>query len=172
MRGGRIKGNSFMTVTVKGDREIHAILRKWMEPELTNELDAGNKKAGQLLAKELRKELRPISKHMAKAVRLKRARTGKPEWVVGSRRKIAFFWHMLIGGTRAHGPRRAPALVFIPNWNPYIGASSKGVGSGRVVRAQRVRGVRPNPAVERVAKRVGNRALNEVDKHMEKATGI
>jgi hypothetical protein len=168
MRGGPIKGNSTITVEVRGATDIQKALRKWLEPELTNQLDAANKKAAQTLARELRAELRPVSRHMSRAVRVKRARTGKPGWVVGSRRKIAFFWHMVIGGTRDHGPRKAAALVFVPNWNPYIGASSHGIATGHVVRTRRVRGVRPNPIVERVAARNESQVVQQIDRDMDK----
>ena len=85
---------SSVSVQVKGASEIQQILRKWLEPELDRQLDAATKKSAQLYARELRKDLRPVSKHMAKAVRVKRAKRAKPGWVVGSRRKTppgAFF---------------------------------------------------------------------------------
>lgn len=162
-----LRGTSTAVVQIKGVEGIRRVLAPLLEPELTKLLDVGNKKAAQLLAKEVRADLRPVSKHMARAVRVKRAKTGKPGWVVGSRRKGAFFFHMVIGGTRAHGPRRAAALVFIPNWNPYIGASSHGIATGNVVRTQHVRGVRPNPVIARVAKRAESRAFAEVDKQIK-----
>ena len=157
------RGTSTSVVQIKGVDGIRRVLAPLLEPELTKLLDAQNKKAAQLLAREVRTELRPISRHMSRAVRVKRAKTGKPDWIVGSRRKGAFFFHMVIGGTRAHGPRKAPALVFVPNWNPYIGASSHGIATGKTVRTNHVRGVRPNPAIERVAKRAEGRAFKEVD---------
>lgn len=166
-RGSRVLGTSTMTVKVNGIGPIRRALRPLLEPELTKHLDAANRAAARSLAKDLRKEVKPISKHMAKAVRVKRARTGKPGWVVGSRRKVAFFWHMVIGGTRSHGPRKAPALVFVPGWNPYLGASSKGAGN-RVVRVKRVRGVKGNDAVGRVARGQGRAALKRIEQQIVK----
>ena len=90
--------------------------------------------------------------------------------MVGSKRKIAFFWPFVIGGTRDHGPRRAKALVFVPGWNPYLGASSKGVGN-RWVRAQRVRGVRASNSVEKVANANEALVVRQIDKDMERMTG-
>jgi hypothetical protein len=111
---------------------------------------------------------------MAKAVRVKRARTGKPGWVVGSRRKVAFFWHMVINGTKAHGPRKANALIFIPGWNPFLGASSHGVGgeAGKWVRAKRVRGVAPNPIVDRVVARRESAVAKDLERDYLKGTGL
>ena len=44
-----------------------------LEPELTDELDVATKRGARLYAKALRAELRPVSRHMSKAVRVKRA---------------------------------------------------------------------------------------------------
>lgn len=112
-----------------------------------------------------------MSRHMARAVRVKRAKTGKPGWVVGSRRKIAFFWHMVINGTRDHGPRKADALVFVPGWNPYLGASSHGAGNGWV-RARRVRGVKPNPIIDRVVARRERQTADGIERDIVKRTGL
>jgi len=120
----RVRGTSTLRVTVDGVPAIHRAFRPLLEPEITQIIDAANRTAARSLAKDVKAEARPVSRHMARAVRVKRARTGKPGWVVGSRRKIAFFWHMVINGTRDHGPRKADALVFVPGWNPYLGAVS------------------------------------------------
>lgn len=169
-RGGRIKGNSFVTVEVAGVPGIRGAVAKWLEPEITEELDAANRTAARTLAKDLKSEMQPVSRHMARAVRVKRARTGKPGWVVGSRRKVAFFWHMVINGTADHGPRSADALVFVPGWNPYLGPSSHGTGN-RVVRVTRVKGVPSNDLVGRVADRSEGRVAKRIDNDMTRMTG-
>lgn len=163
---------SAQLVTIEGISGLRRALRPLLEPEITAALDASTKRAAQQLARELRTELRPVSRHMARAVRVRRAKRDRPGWVVGSRRKIAYFWHMVIGGTRDHGPRKAPALVFVPNVNQYIGASSHGVESGRVVRTRRVRGVRANPIVARVADRNGRHAYTLAEQQFARQTGI
>lgn len=165
-----VRGSATISVHVTGVRGIRRAMAPWLEPELTAELDAANRAAARTLAKALRSELRPVSRHMSRAVRVKRARTGKPGWVVGSRRKVAFFWHMVIGGTRDHGPRKARYLLFVPGFNQYLGASSHGVGNGWV-RASRVRGVRPNPIVERVARSHEARVSAQIDADMTRLTG-
>lgn len=163
---------STQLVSIEGISGVRRMLRPLLEPELSAELDASTKRAAQLYARELRTELRPVSRHMARAVRVKRAKRDRPGWVVGSRRKIAFFWHMVIGGTRDHGPRKAPALVFVPNVNQYIGASSHGVATGRVVRTRRVRGVPANPIVERVADRNQAHAFSLAEQQFLRQAGI
>lgn len=167
----RVRGTSTLRVTVDGVPAIHRAFRPLLEPEITAIIDASNKKAAQSLAKDVRAEARPVSRHMARAVRVKRAKTGKPGWVVGSRRKIAFFWHMVINGTRDHGPRKADALVFVPGWNPYLGASSHGVGNGWV-RAKRVRGVKPNPIIDRVVARRERQTADGIERDIVKRTGL
>ncbi|HUT76772.1 MAG TPA: hypothetical protein VM285_03745 [Polyangia bacterium] len=149
-KGGRIKGSSTLGVEVTGVDGILKALRPWLEPELTRELDAANKIAAKALAKALKAEVRPVSKRMARAVRVKRARTGKPGWIVGSKRKIAFFWPFVIGGTKAHSltRRKNPRRT-----GPFV------------------RGVSPNPMVERVAKANERRIVAGIDAEMTKRTG-
>lgn len=166
-----VRGRSTVRVQVRGVSELQRALRPLLDPEFTDIIDAENKKAAQSLAKDVRAEAKPASKHMAKAVRVKRAKTGKPGWVVGSRRKIAFFFHMVIVGTRDHGPRRADAMVFIPGWNPYIGGSSKGVGN-KVVRTKHVRGVRANPIIERVVARREAGVARKLENDIAKRAGL
>ena len=131
------RGNSTVSVSVTGISGLHRALRPLLEPEITQLMDAANKKGAQEYARALRPAVRTVSKRMGRAVRVKRARTGKPEWVVGSRRKVAFFWPFVIGGTRNHGPKKARLLVWVT--------------PEATIRATRVRGVAGNPIVERVA---------------------
>ena len=132
------RGNSTFGVTVLGVGGIRRALRPLLEPELTASIDKANKKGAQLYAKKLRPAVGARSSRMRKAVRVKRAKTGKPGWVIGSKRKVAFFWPFVIGGTRTHGPRKADALRF--------------KSGGRWVTVKSVRGVKADPIVERVGK--------------------
>lgn len=157
-RGGRIKGNSTVTIEVKGVSAIQRALRPLLEPKFSLQIDASNKKAAQALAKDVRSEARPASKRMAKAVRVKRARTGKPGWVVGSKRKTAFFWHMVINGTRDHGPKRAKMLVFVTPTG--------------TVRTTRVKGVKANPIVDRVVARRERGVEAQLERDYLKGTGL
>lgn len=148
---------STMSVQVKGVSEIRRVLAKWVDPAALNkELDAATKESAKLYAKELKSALRPVSKRMARAVRVRRARRERPGWVVGSRRKTAFFWPFVIGGTRAHGPRKAKLLAWVTP------------GNTATVRARHVRGVPANPIVERVAARAEGRATAEAEKYMDR----
>lgn len=167
----RVAGTATIDVYVSGAPAIRRALAGWLEPELTAHLDASTKAAAKTLAKAVKAEARPVSRHMARAVRVRRAKTGKPGWVVGSSRKIAFFWPFVIGGTKRHGPSRRKALVFVPGWNPYLGTSSHGVGN-KWVRASSVAGVPPNDIVERAANKSEDAAMRDVDSQMTRSTGI
>jgi hypothetical protein len=149
---------STQLIQVTGATELQTVLKKWLEPELDKQLDAATKESAKLYAKELKAAVRPVSKRMARAVRVRRAKRDRPAWVIGSRRKVAFFWPFVIGGTRAHGPRKAKLLVWVTPDN------------SATVRAAHVRGVPPNPIVERVASRVEGRAMAEADKYLDKNT--
>jgi hypothetical protein len=148
---------SSMTVSVRGAEGIEKVLKKWLEPELDKQLDAAAKKSALLYARELRTALRPVSKRMACAVRVHRARKEKPAWVVGSSRKVAFFWPFVLDGTRDHGPKRAKALYFYGK-------------DGKTHRPLRVRGVKANPVVDRVGKAAESRAMAEADTYLGKNT--
>ena len=157
-RGGAIKGNSTVRVQVKGADAIHRALQPLLDPEFSQQIDAANKKGAQSLAKDVRSEARPASRRMAKAVRVKRARTGKPGWVVGSKRKTAFFWHMVINGTKAHGPKRAKMLVFVT--------------PTATVRTKHVAGVKANPIVDRVVARRERGVEAQLERDYLKGTGL
>lgn len=147
------RGTATIGVSVLGVSGIRAALRPLLEPELTDALDRGNRAAARALAKRVRAEVAKSSPTVARAVRVKRARTGKPGWVVGSRRRgVGFVFPFIVGGTSDHGPLRAKRLVFIPGWNPYLGASApakrlSGKAGDRLVMVARVRGVRASDSV-------------------------
>lgn len=152
------RGNSAISVQVTGLSGIQKAFRPLMEPEITILFDAANKRGAQLYAKALRPEARRVSKRMGRAVRVRRARTGRPDWVVGSRRKVAFFWPFVIGGTKDHGPRKARLLA----WE----------GPNGLIRAARVRGVPANPIVERVAKANERRIADAISIDFGKQAGL
>lgn len=163
-------------VEVRGADAIHRALAPLLQPELDEIMWRTTRKAAQQYAKALRSETKPASRTMAGAVRYYKAKRDRPGYVVGYRRRKAFFAHWVIGGTRDHGPKRASALVFIPGFNAYLGASSHGVGradgGGGWVRARRVSGVRPNPIVERAGDKAEGRVSREMEQQFVKETGL
>lgn len=158
-------------VDVKGVDGLRRALKPLLQPEIDQHIWSALKKGAAEYKKDLARESRPASKHMAKAARYRKARRERPAYIVGYDRKKAFFAHFVIGGTGAHGPRKAKALVFVPGWNPYLGTSSHGVGNGWV-RAARVRGVQPNPIVDRVATRGEAARTRDIENQFVKETGL
>lgn len=149
---------STLQVSVKGVTGIRRALRPLLDPEITKHADAAAKEAAKVYAKALRPEARAVSRRMGRAVRVRRAKRDRPAWVVGSSRRVAFFWPFVIGGTRDHGPRKAKALV----WS----------GRNGVVVAHRVSGVKANPIVERVAKRSEDSANRAAEAKFAQETGL
>lgn len=81
-------------------------------------------------------EARPLSKRLARSVSVRAGKRERPSTVLTFRPAVAWFRHFIIGGTNAHGPRKARMLSWVgPN--------------GRIF-ARRVRGVPPHPILERV----------------------
>jgi len=153
-----VRGSSTINVRVVGVSGIHRVFAKLLEPELTQAMDKANKAGANLYAKKLRPAVGARSKRMRKAVRVKRAKTGKPGWVIGSKRKVAFFWPFVIGGTRDHGPRRANMLRF------QVG--------GAWVAARRVSGVRADPIVDHVGRSSEAEVTRTIEDTFARETGL
>lgn len=163
-----------MTISVQGVSGVRKMLAPFLEPELSREMQAATKKGAEVLRRPLKAALRPVSKRMAGAVSIRKARRDRPATIVGSKRKKAFFWHMVIGGTKAHGPRRAQYMVIGLN-------ARRGSGSGQVRlqgpgvmrgqgfrRASRVRGVPANPILAKVATANQSRVIAAMAAHISR----
>lgn len=153
-------------VRITGAAGVHEMLAPYTAPRLPKRMQAVTKSGATVFKAPLKAEAAKYSKHLARSVSVRMARRDRPATVVTFRPKIAFFRHMVIGGTKDHGPKKAPLLVFVPGWNPYIGASSHGVGN-KVIRIGRVRGVPPNPIVDRVAAGYEGRAYDAMSRALD-----
>lgn len=150
-------------IEIKGVEGIHKMLSAYMHPEFTKRLKRATKAGGNELKNPLRSASAQVSKRMAKAVSVvqspkglvgKFGRSPDPGVYVGYRRKIAPFAHIVIGGSKDHGPRKAGVMFFR---NPPVG-----------VTARRVRGVKPNPIVAKVAAAHGDKVLSAVMRDLDK----
>lgn len=103
---------------------------------------------------------------LKRSISARQAARNRPAAVVTARPKIAFYRHMVIGGTKDHGPRKASVMVFQGNYDLLGG----GTGEGAVV-ARRVRGTTPRPFMaEGFA--AGQGAMNAaIDKVIDEALG-
>lgn len=150
-------------VEVRGADGVIRMLKAYTDPTMKRRLQRAVKAGADELKGPLRAESARVSRHMAKAVTTiqnpgtlsgKHDRVTDPHVFVGYRRKVAPFAHIVIGGSRDHGPRKADVMVFS---NPPVG-----------VRARRVRGVTPNPIVSRVASRHEGAAYRAIDRDLDK----
>lgn len=137
-------------VTIRGQQGVHDMLSDYMVPKLPKRLQTATKAGAMVFKKPVQAEARKVSKRFDKSVSVRTARRDKPASILTFRPKIAFFRHFVIGGTRAHGPRRARVLAW-PEGNF----------------ARRVRGVPPNPIISRVAPRYESQALNAIDRSLD-----
>jgi hypothetical protein len=143
-----------MSIEVRGDREVREMLQNYTNPKLPRRLQTATKAGADVFKPAVKAEARRVSKRLARSVSVRRARKDRPATVLTFRPKVAFFRHFIIGGTRDHGPKRAPMLVF------------KGKG-GQIVRARRVRGVPPNPIISRVARRLESACYAAIDRSLD-----
>lgn len=152
-----------MELSFTGQSEIEAMLSNWQDPTLTKRAQAATKKGAQVLQAPLRAAVTPLSRRMGQSVYVHAATREKPAYVIGHHKRTAFFWPWLIGGTKDHGPRSKPVLVFVPGFNPFSGVSSKLSGTTQsLVHARTVRGVKPHPVVAAVAAQYGGLAEEAV----------
>lgn len=142
-----------MTIEVRGEEGVHRMLAGYRNPKLSTRLQAATKAGATVFKKPVQSEAGKVSKRLRRSVSVKRARKERPATIVYFRAKVAWFRHFIIGGTRDHGPRTAPLLVF----------ESK----GELVRAKRVKGVKPNPIISRVADRYERDAYAAIDKSLD-----
>lgn len=142
-------------VTIQGADGVQKMLSDYMEPKLPRRLQDATKAGANVFKAPLKAEARRVSKRMARAVSVKRARKDRPATIVVFRAKLAWFRHFVIGGTRDHGPRRARLLVFD--------------SGGQVIRARRVRGVPANPMVDRVVNAYDARAYQAIDQALDRS---
>lgn len=147
---------SVITYDVRGLREVRQMLRQYQHPVLTRRAQQASKAGGNVFKAPLRAEAGQVSKRMRKGVSVRRAARERPATIVSIRPKVAFFRHMVIGGTKDHGPRAAPYMVI--GLNARRGSGSRKVrieGPGALRgqglrRVSKVKGVKANPMIARI----------------------
>jgi len=141
------------TITITGADGVHRMLRDYMVPKLPKRLQDATKAGAQVFKAPLRAEARKVSKRMAGDIKVVRAARERPATIVKFGKR-AWFEHIVIGGSRDHGPRTANALAF--------------KGAQGFIVTKRVRGVKPNPMVARVADRYERQAYTAIDASLDK----
>ena len=135
-------------ISIRGLDDVQAMLARLDDPNVKKVLQKASDAGGKTLEPFVRREV-PYSA-MKRAVWVHRAKRQRPATVVGHHKRIAFYWHMVIGGTRRHGPRSAPWLAF---WS-----------HGRYYVLPEVAGVKPNPAISRAYASGQGQAMAAVEK--------
>lgn len=144
-----------MSVQIIGANGVHRMLADYMAPKLPKRLQDATKAGAEVFKPAVKAEARRVSKRLARSVSVRRAKKDRPATVLTFRPKVAFFRHFVIRGTKDHGPRRAAALSF--------------QGRNGFVVTQRVKGVKPNPIINRVADRLEGQAYAAIDKALDRS---
>lgn len=139
---------STFDITVTGIPEAQAMLAKWTDPELTKRAQRATSAGAKVMKVPLQLAVMPLSKRMAWSVYIHVAKRDKPATVLGHHVSKAFFWAMVIGGTKAHS------------------LTSRKGGPTKPT----VRGVKPHPVVAQIAAEYGDRALQAVIDDLAKDT--
>jgi hypothetical protein len=128
-----------VSVDVRGIPEVKAALGKLEGPAMKKTLQAASKAGGKVLKASVQAEApKGATGRLRKSISARTVRRDRPGTVISPRPKVAFYRHMVIGGTKAHGPKKPQNAVLI----------FKG-SRGQDVRTPWVRGVQPNPFVSR-----------------------
>ena len=131
--------------------------------------DAGEKKVLQQAVTAGAKAMKPYvvaaaprgaTGKLKRSISARQARRNRPAAVVSPRPKVAFYRHMVIGGTKEHGPRKAKALVFQ--------STSRARGW---VYALRVKGTPPRPFIARGFAAGEPSAMRAINAVLDKAIG-
>ncbi len=130
--------------------------------------DAGEKKVLQAAVTAGAKAIKPYvvaaaprgaTGKLKRSISARQAKRDRPAAVVSARPKVAFYRHMVIGGTKDHGPKKAKALVFPGK-------------QGGLVRTGHVRGTSSRPFIAEgfaAGEPAAMRAINAV---LDKAIGV
>jgi len=145
-----------IAVDIRGLPEVQAMLARLDDPNVKKVLQQAMGKG----AEAMKPALAAAAPYpgLKRAVWARRAKRQRPAAVVGHhKRKDSFYWHMIVGGTRDHGPDHAPWLAFWSHGRHYV--------------LPRVKGIKPNPFVARAynsGQGAGMRAVKEViDKYID-----
>lgn len=146
-----------VSVDVRGIPEVQKALGSLEGPAMKKTLQAASKAGGKVLKASV-KDAAPkgATGRLKKSISARTVRKDRPGTVVSPRPKIAFYRHMVIGGTKAHGPKKSHNAVLI----------FKG-SRGQDVRTPWVKGVQPNPFVSRGFDRGQAAAMAALEKVVE-----
>lgn len=142
-----------VAVEIRGIPEVQTMLGKLEGPAAKKALQAATKEGGKVLKKTVKAEApRGATGNLRKSVSARTVRRDRPGTVVSPRPKIAFYRHMVIGGTKAH-------MIRFPDQK----AAGVPKSGGNIPHP----GAKPNPFVSRGFDRGQAAAMAAVEKVVE-----
>ena len=145
---------SGITVDIRGLAGVQAMLGKWDDKNARKVLRSALRSGGAVVKKAVKAEA-PYP-DLKRAVWARTAGKGQIGFVIGHHKSNGgFIWHMVAGGTKAHGPRKAHAIAFQSKRGGYVVTPS-------------VRGITANPFVARAYARSEAAALAKVSEVIDK----
>lgn len=145
---------SGISVDVRGIAGVQAMLGKWDDKNARKVLRSALRSGGGIVKKATVAEA-PYPDLKENVWARTSSRKGQIGFVIGHHKHNGgFIWHMVAGGTKTHGPRKAKALVFY--------------SKGRYVVTSSVRGVTANPFVARAYARSEAAAVAKVSEVIDK----
>lgn len=121
-------------VDVRGIEDVQDALGK-LDAKQSKAMLQKSASAGAKVLKGTVKAAAPVGAtgNLRRSIRSGQTKRHRPAARVYVVKRVAFYRHMVVGGTKAHGPRTANWLIFRP------------AGSAHNVWARRVRGTKPRP---------------------------
>lgn len=124
-------------IDVRGVEEVQRALSELSgSPEAKRALQKASTAGAKVLKPYVKSAAPKATGRLSRSVSSRQAQKERPAAVVSARPKVAFYRHMVIRGTKAHGPKKAKLLIFRASNRP-----------GNVY-TQRVRGTSPRPFIE------------------------
>lgn len=123
-------------IDVRGADELRRELEKAMGPELRKTLQKATNASGKFLKPHVQAAAPRRTGRLRKSISSRQARRNRPATVISARPRIAFYRHMVIGGTKAHRIR-------FPD--------QKAAGVAKTQGNIRHPGARANPFIDRAA---------------------
>lgn len=136
-------------ITVLGVPEVRAALAKYEEAPLKKTLQKATNASGKFLKPKVQAEAPRRTGRLRRSISSRQARRERPATIVTARPKVAFYRHMVIGGTKPHRIRF-----------PDQKAAGVPVAQGNIAHP----GAKANPFIERAAERWDEEALDVADR--------
>lgn len=141
-----------MSVQVTGADAIQRELAKAKEPTLKRTMQRATNASGKFLKPKVQAAAPKRREKLRKSISSTQAKRDRPATIVKARPKVAYYRHMVIGGTRPHRIR-------FPD--------QKAAGVSKEAGNIRHPGARANPFIERTARQYDDAAVEIATRHIQ-----